>query len=66
MEKEKSPLIVFLSLIALAGNVLFILWGSYNAIDEGFTGTLPEKVSYVVLMGLLAINCFLILRNKKQ
>ena len=25
--------------LAIAGNVLFILWVSYNGIDEGFSGT---------------------------
>ena len=28
-------------------------------------GTLPEKISYVTLMGLLPTNIFLILRKKK-
>ena len=29
--------------LAIAGNVLFILWVTYNGIDEGFQGTLVEK-----------------------
>ena len=65
MEKVKSPLIVLLSWAAVAGNILFILWVSYNAIDDGFRRTLPEKVSYIVLMGLLATNIFLILNGRK-
>jgi len=53
-----------LSLIALAGNVFFMLWMTYNGIKEGFRGTWPEKISYVILMGLLAVNIFLIILKK--
>lgn len=66
MEKVKLPMIALLSLTATAGNILFILWVSYNAIKEGFQGTLPEKISYITLMGLLATNVFLILRGRRQ
>lgn len=66
MEKVKSPLIALLSYAAIVGNILFILWVSYNAIGDGFRGTLPEKVSYVILMGLLTTNIFLILYKKKD
>ena len=65
MEKAKSPLIALLSYAAILGNILFILWVSYNAIDDGFRGTLPEKVSSVTLMGLLTTNIFLILYKRK-
>ena len=65
MEKTKSPLLVLLSYAAIVGNVLFILWISYNAIKDGFRGTLPEKVSYIILMGLLTTNIFLILYRRK-
>ena len=51
--------------LAIAGNVLFILWVTYNGIDEGFSGTLVEKVSYVGLMLLLVLNTVLILRKGK-
>ena len=51
--------------LAIAGNVLFILWVTYNGIDEGFSGTLSEKASYVGLMLLLALNTALILRKGK-
>lgn len=63
MEKAKSPLIVLLSL-AIAGNLLFILWILYNAAKEGFQGTLPEKVSALTLIALLATNTFLLLRSR--
>ncbi len=61
MEKQESPSIVLLSWAAVAGNILFILWVSFNAINKGFQGTLPEKVSYVSLIGLLTTNVFLML-----
>lgn len=43
MEKVNSPLIVLLSRAAVAGNILFILWISYNAIDEGLKGQCIKK-----------------------
>ena len=63
---ETKQLISLLRYGAIGGNVLFILWVSYNAIDEGFRGTLPEKFSYVGLMGLLLTNCFLLITKFKQ
>ena len=58
---HNNKLTVVLRYAAIAGNILFILWVSFNAMDEGFKGTLPEKLSYVTLMGLLASNCFLLI-----
>jgi hypothetical protein len=49
--------------LAIAGNVLFILWVTYNGIDEGFSGTLVQKASYVSLMLLLTLDTVLILRK---
>ena len=51
--------------LAIAGNVLFILLVTYNGIDEGFSGTTLEKMSYVGLMVLLAPNTVLILKKGK-
>lgn len=53
-----------LTVLAVIGNILFMLWITYNGINEGFAGTLPEKVSYVGLMGLLVINTILILSGR--
>jgi hypothetical protein len=62
-----KQLISFLRYAAIAGNIFFILWVSFNAMDEGFSGTLPEKISYVVLMGLLVTNSFLlVIKFQKQ
>jgi hypothetical protein len=58
----------FISLLrygAIGGNVLFILWVSFNAMDEGFSGTLVEKFSYFALVCLLITNIFLLLINQK-
>jgi hypothetical protein len=64
MKKEASIFITLLTLAALAGNILFLLWISYNAIAEHFRGTVYEKLSYIGLMGLLIINSILILRKR--
>ena len=66
MENEKSPLIELLSWAAIAGNILFVLWILYNGVNENFQGTAIEKISYISLMGLLAINAFLLLRKARK
>lgn len=55
-----------LTVLAVIGNIIFMLWITYNGINEGFEGTLPEKVSYVGLMGLLVINTILILSVRSR
>ena len=52
--------------LAIIGNALFILWITYNGIDEGFSGTLLEKVSYVSLMLLLIMNIVLLARSARK
>ena len=66
MEKGKSPIIELLSLLAIVGNILFVLWILYNGINESFQGTTIEKISYVALMGLLAVNALLLISNQRQ
>jgi hypothetical protein len=63
MKKYKSIIFELLTWAALAGNILFMLWITYNAISEHFRGTIYQKLSYIGLMGLLAINSILILRK---
>jgi hypothetical protein len=65
MEKENSPIIELLSWLAIAGNILFVLWILYNGINESFQGTTIEKISYITLMGLLAVNAFLLIRKNR-
>jgi len=61
----KTTLITLLKYGAIAGNILFVLWVTFNAIDSGFSGTVYEKISYVALMALLVTNCFLLIRSFK-
>jgi len=44
--------------VAIAGNALFILWIIFNAIDSGFSGTVPEKISFAALLIVLALNIY--------
>jgi hypothetical protein len=45
---------------AIIGNVVFILWIVYNAIDSGFVGRPAEIASAIGLLALLALNAFLL------
>ena len=66
MEKEKLPIIELLSWLAIAGNILFVLWILYNGINESFQGTMIEKISYITLMGLLTVNALLLIRKNRK
>ena len=66
MEKENSPVIELLSWLAIAGNILFVLWILYNGINESFQGTMIEKISYITLMGLLTVNALLLIRKNRK
>jgi len=66
MKNKKSSFTVLLSLAAIAGNILFVLWTLYNGINEGFRGTTIEKISYISLMGLMTVNAFLLIRNRRK
>jgi len=62
---KNKDFILLLKYGAIAGNVLFVLWVTFNAIDSGFAGTVYEKISYVTLMALLITNCVLLIRSFK-
>ena len=62
---QNTNLNFLLRFAAISGNVLFILWVTYNGINEGFRGTVPQKMSYAGLMCLLLLNCYLILAKSK-
>jgi hypothetical protein len=66
MKKRKSILIEVLTIASIIGNILFMLWISYNGLKEHFKGTVYEKLSYFGLMILLIINSFLILRKNQR
>ncbi|MGI9034500.1 MAG: hypothetical protein ACR2GD_00545 [Pyrinomonadaceae bacterium] len=53
--------------IAIAGNIIFVLWILVNAIDEGFSGVgRVEIVSYIGLLFLLTLNVFLLCRQQSN
>lgn len=53
-----------LKYVAILGNILFILWMTYNGIDEGFRGTPYQILSYAGLTALLILNSVLLLRKE--
>lgn len=57
---------MLLSVLAITGNILFILWITYNGIKEHFKGNINEKISYVVLISLLILNSFFVIRWRKH
>jgi len=63
--KNANKILQSISYLTILGNVLFLLWITYNAIKEGFSGTLPQKISYFGLLGLLSTNIYLILEFLK-
>lgn len=48
--------------VAITFNVLFIEWMIYNGIDEArlFVATIPEIISYIILMFVLCLNSYLL------
>jgi hypothetical protein len=65
MIMQNKNLAFLMRFAAISGNILFILWATYNGVKEGFRGTLPEKISYVGLMSLLALNSYIIVIGSK-
>ena len=49
---------------AVCGNAIFIFWGMYNGMNEGFNGTVVERYSFLGLISLLSMNCFLLLADR--
>jgi hypothetical protein len=52
----------WLKYAAIAGDVVFVLWITYNGMNEGWSGTPVQIASYVGLVVLLALNAVLLLR----
>lgn len=61
-----GDMVAFLKYIAIAGNILYILWILYNAIDEGFNARPLEKIVLSGLLMLLVTNTAVILSKIKQ
>jgi hypothetical protein len=55
---------VWLTYVAIGGDIIFILWVVRNGIDSGFRGTPPEVASFIGLVVLLTLNAVL-LYNKR-
>ena len=64
IKKTDSKIMELLSFAVIVSNILFVLWILYNGINEGFQGTTIEKFSYITLIGLLAVNAFLLIRQR--
>jgi len=52
--------------VAIAGNILFVLWILYNGMNEGFRGTRLEVVSYIGLIALLVLNAVLLIGRQRR
>jgi hypothetical protein len=63
---DKNLLFNLFRAAAIFGNVLFILWLTYNGIDEGFRATPYQIVSYISLFLLLSLNIVLLLVKTKK
>lgn len=61
---NSKKIVTLLTLAAVVGNVLFILWMLFNAIDEGFKATVVEKFSCIGLICLLAMNSMLLVTRR--
>ena len=57
---NNKNLIPLLRYAAIGGNVVFIFWVLFNAMDERFKATIVEKFSAAGLICLLAVNCVLL------
>jgi hypothetical protein len=52
--------------VAIAGDVLFLLWIVRNGFDDGFRAGLVELVSWIGLLGLLALNAVLLWGGRER
>ena len=51
--------------LAIAGNIIFVLWILYNGIDEGFQATAPtQMLLYIGMMIVLSLNAALLGTDK--
>jgi hypothetical protein len=52
--------------MAVTGDIAFMLWITFDAIDEGFSGTAIQLTAYLGLMLLLALNAWLLKRSRNN
>ena len=62
---DKDLLLKLLRYAAILGNVVYILWVTYNGINEGFSGSPVQIVSYIGLVALLILNIVLLTMYKR-
>jgi hypothetical protein len=63
---KNFPTFQAIKYLALAGNVLYILWILYNAFDSGFQERPVQAIALTGLMALLILNILLISRSNKN
>ncbi|TWJ02264.1 hypothetical protein JN11_01236 [Mucilaginibacter frigoritolerans] len=63
---DKNQLLHIVRYATMSGNILIIFWILFNAMYEGFKGTLPEKISFIVVISLLVTNTWLLLNKAKN
>ena len=56
MKHHKTNLQKFMKRVTIIGNIFFILWVLYNAIDKNIHGKLPEKISSSQLIEFKVLN----------
>lgn len=52
--------------LALVGNVLYILWILYNAVDSGFQERPVQAIALTGLIALLILNILIISRSNRN
>jgi hypothetical protein len=56
----------YLFKLAIIGNIAYILWITYNGIDDGFSGSAVQIVSYCGIILLLILNSILLVTKNKK
>ena len=60
---SKQLLLNVLRKAALAGDMLFVLWILFNAMDSGFKGTRIEILASIILIFLLILNGYFLVKK---
>jgi hypothetical protein len=56
----------WLRFVAIAGNVLYLLWVMYNGVSEGFRGTPVYIVTMIGVMGLFVLNAVILALDRSS
>ena len=63
---NRRQLNLLLKSMVICGNTIFIFWGMFNGVNEGFNGTIAERYAFLGLISLLSLNCFMLLAEKSS